>query len=301
MWPFLGLFMLWAWFKVPAMRWMLVAGVAGIAFMWFGVPTITNGRPDIAGQLAQASPRALHSNRFFGTIGRYHELQYLPVWIAAALTVVWAFVRRRWVVVALAVGAAGWVLVEIAFAYHGWPALPRYMFEAAAVAGVVAGVGVGWALAELAGLTLGGARWAGVAVTSILVIALIPGAISRMRAEQKDLGHERARTHEISLLQSVTNDLGGFHHVLDCGQPVTDIAYVSSLAWLYRLDVGSVGGLEQRFEAGQLANRAIAKVLFKPLSQGGWNVEPWHTRRSQIARCAGLHVTYTSSGALIRP
>ena len=27
-WPFLGLFMLWAWFKMPGMRWMLVAGVA---------------------------------------------------------------------------------------------------------------------------------------------------------------------------------------------------------------------------------------------------------------------------------
>ena len=130
------------------MRWMLVAGAAVIAFMWFGVPTITNGRPDVAGQLAQASPRELHSNRFFGTIGRYHELQYLPVWIAAALTALFALVRRRWVVVALAVGAAGWVLVEIAFAYHGWPALPRYMFEAAAVAGVARGRGVGWVLAS---------------------------------------------------------------------------------------------------------------------------------------------------------
>ena len=57
-WPFLGLFMLWGWFKVPGMRWMVVAGVVLIAFMWFGIPTITNGRPDVAGQLAKGSPRA---------------------------------------------------------------------------------------------------------------------------------------------------------------------------------------------------------------------------------------------------
>ena len=123
---------------------MLVGGAAVIVFMWFGIPTITNGRPDIAGQLAQASPRELHSNRLFGTIGRCHELQYLPVWIAAAFAAVLALIRRKWVVVALAAGAVGWVVVEIAFAYHGWPALPRYMFEAAAVAGVLAGVAVGW-------------------------------------------------------------------------------------------------------------------------------------------------------------
>ena len=121
-WPFLGLFMIWAWFKVPRMRWMLLGGVAVIGFMWFGIPTITNGRPNISGELAKLSPRALKSNRLFGTLGRFHELEYLPVWIAAGLTAVLALVRRSWVVVALAVGAVGWVVVEIAFAYHGWPA-----------------------------------------------------------------------------------------------------------------------------------------------------------------------------------
>jgi hypothetical protein len=296
-WPFLGLFMLWAWFKVPKMRWMLVGGVAVIAFMWFGIPTITNGRPNISGELAKLSPRALHSNRFFGTIGRFHELEYLPVWLAAGLTTLYALVRRRWVVLALALGAVGWVLVEIAFAYHGWPALPRYMFEAAAVAAVLAGVGVGWLLAEAPG---GVPRWVGAGVVAVLVISLVPGVLSRARAERRDLRHERGRTHEISLLQSATLRLGGAAHILRCGQPVTDVGYVSPLAWLYRVDVGSVGGLQQGVEKAELRNPAIPKVLIKPLPQGGWNVEPWHTRASQVARCAGLHAAYTSSGALIQ-
>ncbi len=305
-WPFLGLFMIWAWIKLPSMRWMLIAGVAVIAFMWFGIPTITNGRPDIAGQLAQQSPRALRSNRFFGTIGRFHELQYLPVWIAAAFAVALALVRRNWVVLALAAGAVGWVVVEIAFAYHGWPALPRYMFEAAAVAAVLAGVAVGWLLLEAPRIGRGigipgwAGRWIGALVAAVLVASLIPGAIDRARAERLDMRHERGRTHEIGLLQSVTNRLGGARHILNCGQPVTDVGYVSTLAWLYHVDVGSVGGLQQHVEAAELRNPSLAKVLFTPLSQGGWGVRPWHTRSYQVSRCAGLHAIYTSSGALIR-
>jgi len=298
-WPFLGLFMIWAWFKVPRMRWMLIGSVAVIAFMWFGIPTITNGRPNISGELAKLSPRALHHNRLVGTFDRFTELQYLPVWITALVTAAVALVRRNLVVVALAGGALAWVVVEIAFAYHGWPALPRYMFEAGAVAAVVAGVGVGWVL--LAAPRIGRApRWAGIAVVAVLVATLVPGALSRARTERRDLRHERGRTHQIALLQSATNRLGGSRHILNCGQPVTDVGYVSTLAWLYRVDVGSVGGLQQHVEAAELRNPTHAKVLFKPLTQGGWDVLPWHTRPHQVARCAGLHATYTGNGALIR-
>ena len=160
-WPFLGLFMLWCWFKVPRMRWMVIAGAVLIAFMWFGIPTITNGRPDVAGQLAKGSPRELKSNQLVGTIKRFHEMQYLPVWIAAAFAVVLAAVRRNWIVLALGVGVVAWLIVEIAFAYHGWPALPRYMFEAAGVVAVLAGVAVGWLLGDVPRIVRGVPAWAG--------------------------------------------------------------------------------------------------------------------------------------------
>ena len=299
-WPFLGLFMLWCWFKVPRMRWMIIAGVVLIAFMWFGIPTITNGRPDVAGQLAKGSPRQLKSNQLVGTVKRFHEMQYLPVWIAAAFAVVLAAVRRDRIVLALGVGVVAWLIVEIAFAYHGWPALPRYMFEAAGVVAVLAGVAVGWLLQDGPQIVRGAPAWAGVAVAAVLVIAMLPGAVSRARAERLDLRHERARTHEIAQLQTATLRLGGARHILNCGQPVTDVGYVSSLAWFYHVDVGSVGGLQQHVEAAELRNPAIPKVLFTPLPQGGWGVQPWHTRPYQVARCAGLHAIYTNSGALIR-
>jgi hypothetical protein len=302
-WPFVGLFGIWAWFKLPRMRWMLVLGAAVVLFMWFGIPTITNGRPDIAGQLAQGSPRELHSNRLVGTLGRVHEILYLPVWIAAAIAAAIALLRRNWVVLAMAGGVVVWAIVEIAFAYHGWPALPRYVFEAGGVVAILAGVGIGWLMLE--GSRLGSARmgrmgaWSGAVAAAVLVATMIPGAIHRIRTEHADLTAQHARTHEISLLQSVTNALGGARHILNCGQPVTDVEYASTLAWIYRIDVGSVGGFQQHVEGAELANPAIPKVLFHPLGGGGWSVKPWHTRPSQVARCAGLNATYTSSGALI--
>jgi hypothetical protein len=304
-WPFLGLWGVWAWLRLPSLRWLLIGGVAVIAFMWFGIPTITNHRPDIAGQLAQKSPRELRHNQFFGTLGRFKDLEYIPVWIAAALTLLVAAIRRNRLILILAAGAAGWVLVEIAFAYHGWPALGRYMFEPAAVGAVLGGLAVGLLLTELPRLRRGIPRWAGIPVVAVLVGALVPGAVARIRDERRDLRHERARTHQIALLARTTSLLGGARHIQNCGQPVTDVAYMTPLAWLYHRDVGSVGGLQQHVEGAELRNPALPKVLIKPLPGGGWSVLPWHTRPFQVARCRGLHAEYAVTahhpgGVLIR-
>ena len=91
--PWLGLWGLWAWVKLPSMRWTLVAGALVVAFGWLGIPTITNHRPLLAGDLAQKSPRALRHNQFFGTLGRFKDLEYIPVWIATLLTLGVAFAR----------------------------------------------------------------------------------------------------------------------------------------------------------------------------------------------------------------
>ena len=303
--PWLALWGLWAWIKLPSMRWMLVAGALVVAFGWFGIPTITNGRPLLAGDLAQKSPRALRHNQFFGTLHRFADLEYIPVWIAALVAIAFAGVRRNFVVLGLAAGAVGWVIVEIAFAYHGWPALGRYMFEPAAVAAVLAGVGVALVLTELPRLRRGVPRWAGVPVVAVLVGALVPGAIARTRTERHDLRHERARTHQIALLQTTTSVLGGARHITNCGQPVTDVTYVSALAWIYHRNVGSVGGLQQGVEKAELRNPSLPKVLFRPVSHGGWSVLPWHTRPYQVARCRRLHAAYVTTashpgGVLIR-
>ncbi len=286
-WPFLGLYAIWAWVRIPPMRWMIVAGLALVGFMWFGIPEITNGRPDISGQLAMHSPRELHQGKITGTIGRFTELQYLPVMLAALIGVAFAARRGRRVVLTLAAGVVLWVIVEIAFALHGFPALPRYMFEAAGVVAVLAGVGIGGLIGELPSLAPRLPRWSGVAVAAVLAIVLVPGAVSRARVERRDLRHERGRTDQINLLATTIDALGGYRHVRACGDPVTEVEYASVLAWLTDLDVGDVG---YRPELALRRHRPI--VLMLPAPAGGWTVRPAHIRRSQRAACANLHAAY---------
>ena len=287
-WPLLGMYSIWAWFNVRSMRWMLVGGIALIAFMWFGIPWITNGRPNVAGQLALGSPRELHHNKVTGTIGRFGELHYAPVWIAALGAVGLALLRRDRVVLTLAAGVMLWVLTEIAFALHGFPALPRYMFEAGGVIAVLAGVGVGWALRDFPKRRRGLPGWAGVPVVVLLIASLVPAAVARLRVERTDLRHERGRSNEIGLLQTTITTLGGYTRIRECGEPVTVVEYASALAWLTRLDVGSVGFMPNK----EIRRRRHPIVLLLPVLPGGWAVSPLHTYPHLHARCASLHASY---------
>ena len=278
-WPFAGLYAIWLWRKFPSMRWMLYVGVVANAFLWFGVPTITNGRPDIAGQLALKSPRQLHSNKIVGTWDRYTSLNGVPIWIAAAIAVAIAAARRNVVVLVLAAIALGWVAVEIAFALHGFPGVYRYLFEPAAVAGVLAGVAVGW-LFDVSKLRKGLPSWAGIPVVVVLVAILVPDAIAAIRAEHKDVYHERARTVQINKLAATINALGGYKRVLHCGQPVIDVEYASIMAWYVHLNTGVIGYRPQ-FE---LTKKHNPIVLFTPLPNG-WAVQPYRTPASLQSSC----------------
>ena len=118
-----------------------------------------------------ARPRELHGNKITGTFGRFIGLDAASIKLAALIAVVLAALRRDRAVLLLAGGVALWVVVEIAFALHGWPAVPRYMYEAAGGVCVLAGVFAGRvildapvvlarALGRLASGRRGSAAWA---------------------------------------------------------------------------------------------------------------------------------------------
>jgi hypothetical protein len=294
-WPFVALYGLWLWWTMPSMRWMVYVGLLAIPALWFGVPTITNHRPFVSAQLALLSPRELHGNKFTGTLHRYVSLQYLPVQLAALLAFVMAWRRRNRVVLVLTGCVILWLVVEIAFALHGWPGVPRYMYEAEAVTIVLAGIAIGWLLKDGLELTdrlkLSWARprWIGIALVAVLGISLVSPAIARLRAEHGDIIHERARTTEINLLAGTLGALGGYRHVLACGEPVTNVEYVSILAWLTRLNVGKVGH-RPKFELHQ----KYPIVLFTQL-KNGWAVTPYRTPAAQQSSCSGVHALFVSS------
>jgi hypothetical protein len=283
-WPFVGLYALWAWRSIPGMRALIAAGLIVIPLLWFGIPALTADSFFVAGNLALHSGHALHNDLVLGTIDRFLDLHEAPIWIAALLSVAVAVWRRDRALLVLAAGVLAWVVVEIAFALHGWPALNRYMLEPAGVTVVIAAVLVGRLLTGVAGVD---ARpnlpnWVGIAIVAVLVLTLVPSAITRVRAERKDLTHERARTRQINRLQAVIAQHGGPAAVTACGSPVSQLSFQSVLAWETNLNVGNVG-----YHPGRELRGHRPIVMFTPVGFG-WRVHPYHTAPALQAQCRGL-------------
>ena len=282
-WAFLGLYSIWAWVRRPGMRTLLVGGWVVIALLWFGIPAITSRTPFVAASNAMDSGRRLTNNQVFGTIGRFLGITEAPIELAALLAVVLAAWRRDRETLVLAAAVVLWVVIEIAFALHGWPGLARYMFEPAGILPVLAGVAVGRLLADrpvIARLP----AWAGPALVVVLVASLVPAGISHARVEHKDLKIQRARTDLIGRLNGVVGQLGGPGRLAACGEPLTRLEYQTVLAYTLKFNVSRVG-----FKYSQSLAHGNPVVLFTPTSRGGWLVEAAHQVKPSCRSLPQLH------------
>jgi hypothetical protein len=274
-WPFLGLYLLWAWSRRPETRPVLIGGVVVMALLWFGIPALTARTPFVSAANALDSGRRLTSDQVGGTIRRFLDLHYWPLEVAALLGVAmaaWRRARSDRVTLVLAGGVVGWLIVEIASVLHGWPGVPRYMFEPAGVTVVLAGVFVGRVLADppRLGVTGAVATAAGAVAVGLLVIGLLPPALSAARAEHKDIQAQRTRTIALDKLNSVIGGLGGAARLRACGEPLTRLEYQSALAYGLGVNVSQVG-----FKYGQAIAHGNPIVMFTPTSDG-WVVQADH-------------------------
>ncbi len=270
-WPFLGLYSIWAWRERPETRWVLARGWVVIALLWFGVPALTSRTPFVAAANANKSGRRLTSNQVFGTVGRFLSISELPVELAALLALGLAIWRRNRTVLVLTAATLVWVVIEIGFALHGWPGLVRYMFEAGAIVIVLAGVAVGWLLTSATRWPSLPA-WLGPALVVVLVASLVPAAISHARDEHADLQHQRKRTDEIAALTPAINRLGGAARLNACGEPLTRLEYQTMLAYTLGINVNKIG-----FKFSQAVAHGNPIVLFTPAATGiGWTVRAIH-------------------------
>jgi hypothetical protein len=300
-WPFAVLAGIWLWRSAPTYRYWLLAALLAQLFLWFAIPALTSKSALTASNIAQNSPREVRGNKIAGTLSRFHDMEANTVWVAAALAVAVAVLRRNWTVLALAAGALLWLLIEIAFALGGYPSVPRYMFEAGAVAATLAGVLVGWLVLALPPLLTAavrriGAFHSGVATsvgawgTGLVVLAIagsMVGAAHRSyRLERLDLVQQRSRTVQIERLSTVVRQLGAAR-MLACGTPNIPIAYQSVLAWYLGVKVGElyVNPAHEREHPRPLVN-------IYPISGLGWKVFPSHVGAAGASRCAGLRLVF---------
>jgi hypothetical protein len=286
-WSTLAPATVWLWFKRPSMRLLLVGGWIVVLGFWFGVPTVTNNRPFLAEQLALKSPRELHQNKIIGTIHRFTALTWLPVQLGALVALAMARWRRNWTVLLLGLSAVTWVVVEIILVLRGLPGVPRYLFEPAAIETSLAGAALGWILIEIRRASVARAiRAVGALAALALVVPMVPAALARVRDERSDLKHERLRTTIINRLSGTINAVGGYKRVRACGHPVTNVEYVSILAWYTHLNVGKVGYLPQRE-----LKKPYPIVLFTQL-HSGWQANVYHEKGAAKAACASMNARW---------
>jgi hypothetical protein len=283
-WAFAAGYGLWSWRGVPSMRPLAVIGVLLIPVSWFVVPGLTSHSWLSPGDLALGQATVIHGNKFIGVFHRLRHLTGAPMQVAVVISIVWAALRRDSATLVLTGLAVLWALIEIAFALHGWSAVPRYLIEPGAVLIVVAAIGVGNALVY-APAGRAALRWLGPAAVIVLGAAMIPYTRSTLRTDHGLVDEAHVAEIRINRLSAVVAADGGPHTIRECGQPVSTLAYQSTLAWELGMNVGNVG-----FKPGKSIDSGIPIVFFKPHGNG-WIVHATHSAPGTATRCAKLDRT----------
>jgi hypothetical protein len=285
-WAPAAVYAAWSWRRRPALRPLLLAGAVVIPVAWFTVPALTSRSWFISGDLALGQATVIHGSKLVGVLSRLRSLYELPMQCAVVFALALAVARRDRIWLTIAGSALLWVVVEIIFAYHGWSAVPRYLFEPAAVLVVLAGAGVGRVLAYVPSPAAvsrftTAARWVPPLAVLVLVGALAPSARSRARTAHGEFHEARHAATELSRLEAVIRREGAAR-IKACGQPVTLLGYQSELAWAIGLNVGNVG-----FRPGKSIDLGVPIVELKP-HDDGWQVRPFHVAAGDASSCDGL-------------
>ncbi|MGA2926368.1 MAG: hypothetical protein ABSG43_10305 [Solirubrobacteraceae bacterium] len=298
-WPFLGLYGLWLWFKVPRLRPLVLAGFAAQPLFWFVPPWIGSGQPFLAASHAQEYNGHLGSHPVLTALGRAKDLQVLPVLVAAAIGVALTRLKDRdWTVLALALGAVAWIAVVVAMVIDGYPGLERFFLPASAVLCVLAGVGVA-RVGLLAGERMPSIGWAPAGVAAALLAVSIPLASSRINDARAQEPTAALAVTTLNRLTDAVKAAGGHARVYPCKSSFAAVNHgvQTALAWKLHVTMGRVGtsmrhpGLDfigphnsidggpAPVGAGLVSDGVIARA-------GGWQVVRY-VRPGHSAACVG--------------
>jgi hypothetical protein len=284
--------------------WPLVLGVPGMVALWIVPDWLGSGDPLHALHEAQVSgePHALQRTAAapgLDLLRRAGGIVPAPVWIGAVSGLLLGWRTRNRTVGALAFVVGAWTLPTVLATALGYPAVPRYLFEPAAVCCVLAGIG----LVALARLPQRPRARAAVAVALAAISA--PFVISRGGGLAGQAREAKARAAQLSGLWRAVDraqqraPVARLHPVVEPG------AMANGLAWKLDLRLHDVVGafspaVRIAFLEGD--DRAVIARLCRrdatatPLTAAG----PWHVvllrwaskapklgQRVSSAACAG--------------
>ncbi len=292
-WPALVLYAAGSWRAQPCARALAVALALAVPALWLA--------PDLLGTGGGGTDRARR-----GTGNPGEALWWavgMPLALAWPLALVAA--RERGVPRTLAAGALAWIALVAAMTLLDFPGLARFQAPAAAIVGVLGGVGLAALLARPRPLRI---RLAAAPIgLAVVLAAAVAVTVYGLHGRVGDLPQSWSSSARISdshdRLRALVREVGGRDTLLRCGRLATsDVLVRTALAW--QLGVGlsqvvSFGAPSRRsgaFVIGLQASPVLRHAMLgvgAPLgAQGEWSVRsvgcPSTDSASSSASSAGV-------------
>ncbi len=230
-WPFLGIYGIWLWFRDPALRLRMAILAALIPLLWLG--------PELwgSGDALRASTRANDPNPGSAAFAEHPGLEVVErfhhrvVWALEAAGLIgvlvalaaWARRRRQGAVLALAALGLAWIVLVGAMTEAGYAGNQRYLIVTTAALCVLGGIGVGRVFQALwtGGARVTGSARAGLAVAAaVFALGLVAGwPVVRDKADNIDATLDELR-YEAGLWHTLDDAIaaaGGSDALLACG------------------------------------------------------------------------------------
>jgi hypothetical protein len=173
---------------------------------------------------------------FANTLKGGSNLLMIPVELAAVAGIAFAWRRRRREVLVLAGGALALTLLVALMVPLGYGGSPRFMFPAAAIVCVLAGLGVAWLIEAVAPSR---ARIA--AVAAVLIAVTVPFAAIRAGTDRDRVHDVRVRTQLQDNLDRAVARAGGGDRLRSLGHARINPSFAHQLAWDLDVSMGEVG------------------------------------------------------------
>jgi hypothetical protein len=233
-WPFMGLYALWLAWREPGLRTLVVAGLVALPVLWL-LPELWGSGDLLRAAHRARTPRreslAFADNPVRAVLEQFRQMLTPAIWAGLGLLAVTALARRARgrrelaVTGALLAGAVLWVAEVAIMTNDGFSGNARYLILPAALACLLAGIGVGWAIRAVAGAPRG-------AAAAALAVAAAVGfgapTVHRLPAVRDAMRYEANLTDGLSVAVS---QAGGAKRLLACGDPYTGAFQVPSVAW----------------------------------------------------------------------
>ena len=227
-WPFAALYGGWLWWQIPSRRTRvaLAAGALLPPLLWFGGDWVGSGHLTSASGLALRPIPGTPGDSAHPALAVGAEALDMfptPAWIALAIGVVWAAVRRNRLLLVLATSAALWTALVAVMAERGYPGEERFLYMACAIEAVLAGVGAASIVRYKPALTP--------FVTALVIAGFAYGSVPAARQLPVDAAAVEKIADMDAGLANTVREAGGAADVMRCGAPTTKWYTVTALAY----------------------------------------------------------------------